>query len=321
MKKITISIIIPTFNYEKFIKRAIDSVLKQDLLPLELIIIDDGSTDNTETLVLQYINQELPIPLVYYKKENQGVAAARNYGAKYARGEHILFLDADDELLPDALENLAEPFQRHPELGLVLGKGINVNKDGEPRIKKNQFLHSEPVTNFKAYLDKNIFIANISCLLIKKTVFKKIDFPAHLRVSEDRCVFAQLLALCRGASIGKPVVRLYYHDDSLSNSNHEFTVNSGLEVVDAIFNPQILPKRFLKYKDRYYTYRCLSLFRRCYKLGDYGPADEYYRLALKNNIMALFKYSYLVKYIRMKLKSLFLKGEIYPDGRNNSLFP
>ncbi|MCD6274208.1 MAG: glycosyltransferase family 2 protein [Deltaproteobacteria bacterium] len=321
MKKITISIIIPTFNYVKFIKRAIDSVLNQNLLPLELIIIDDGSTDNTEPLVSQYINQELPIPLVYYKKENQGVAAARNDGAGYARGDYILFLDADDELLPDALKNLTEPFQRHPELGLVLGQGIYVNKDGEPIIKKNQFLYSEPVTNFKAYLDKNIFIANISCLLIKRAIFKKIDFPAHLRVSEDRCVFAQLLALCRGASIGKPVVRLYYHDDSLSNSSHEFTVNHGLEVVDAIFNPQILPKRFLKYKDSYYTYRCLSLFRRCYKLGYYRPADNYYRLALKNNIMALFKYSHLGKYIRMKLKSLFLKGKGDPNGRNNPLFP
>jgi len=321
MKKITISIIIPTFNYVKFIKRAIDSVLNQNLLPLELIIIDDGSTDNTEPLVSQYINQELPIPLVYYKKENQGVAAARNDGAGYARGDYILFLDADDELLPDALKNLTEPFQRHPELGLVLGQGIYVNKDGEPIIKKNQFLYSEPITNFKAYLDKNIFIANISCLLIKRAIFKKIDFPAHLRVSEDRCVFAQLLALCRGASIGKPVVRLYYHDDSLSNSSHEFTVNHGLEVVDAIFNPQILPKRFLKYKDSYYTYRCLSLFRRCYKLGYYRPADNYYRLALKNNIMALFKYSHLGKYIRMKLKSLFLKGKGDPNGRNNPLFP
>ena len=321
MKKIKISIIIPTFNYEKFIKRAIASVLNQNLLPSELIIIDDGSTDNTEALVSKYLNQGLPISLDYYIKKNQGVAAARNDGAGYARGDYILFLDADDKLLPDALKNLAEPFQHHPELDLVLGQGISVNKDGEPKIKKNQFLYSEPITNFKAYLNKNIFIPNISCLLIKRDVFKKIDFPKHLKVSEDRCVFAQLLALCQGVSIGKPVVRLYYHDDSLSNNNHKFTVNYGLEVVDAMFNPQILPKRFLKYKDSYYTYRCLSLFRRCYKLGYYREANIYYRLALKKNIFALFKYSYLKKYLRMILNGLILKGKGDPDGRNNSLFP
>ena len=321
MKKITISIIIPTFNYGKFIKRAIDSALNQSLLPSELIIVDDGSTDNTEALVAQYTNQELPLPLYYYKKENQGVAAARNDGVRYAQGDYILFLDADDELLPDALKNLAEPLQCYPEYDLTLGQGINVDRHGEARIKKNQFLHSASITNFKAYLDKKIFIANIGCLLIKRAVFKKINFPAHLRVSEDRCVFAQLLALCRGVSIGKPVVRLYYHEDSLSNSSHEFTLNYGLEIVDAIFNPQILPKRFLKYKNSYYIYRCLSLFRRCDKWEYYRHADNYYRLALKNNIMALFKYSHLRKYLRMKLKSLFLKIKGDQDGKNNPLFP
>ena len=320
MKKIIISIIIPTFNYGKFIKRAIDSALNQSLLPSELIIIDDGSTDNTEALVAQYINQELPLTLYYYKKKNQGVAAARNDGVRYAQGDYILFLDADDELLPDALKNLAEPLQCYPEYDLTLGQGINVDRHGEARIKKNQFLYSNPLSNFEAYLDKKINFF-ISCLLIKRAVFKKIDFPAHLRVSEDRCVFAQLLALCRGVSIGKQVVRLYDHEDSLSNSSHEFTVNYGLEVVDAIFNPQILPKRFLKYKNSYYIYRCLSLFRRCDKWEYYRHADNYYRLALKKNIFVLFKYSYLKKYLRMKLKGLFLKIKGDQNDKNNPLFP
>jgi hypothetical protein len=104
-------------------------------------------------------------------------------------------------------------------------------------------------------------------------------------------------------SVDKPVVKIHGHDGSLSKT-HEYTVQNGLALVDAIFNPDILPPELLRYRDWYFVRRSLSLFRRCYKLGYYEDAERYYYAALKKSPLALFRWGYLRKYLRMKLKSL-----------------
>jgi teichuronic acid biosynthesis glycosyltransferase TuaG len=88
-----ISVIIPCYNAEKFIGETINWVIKQSYANWELIIVNDGSTDNSETIISGFLNDQR---VRYYKKENKGVSHSRNYGLKYATGEFVLFLDADD---------------------------------------------------------------------------------------------------------------------------------------------------------------------------------------------------------------------------------
>ena len=95
MKKI--SIIIPAYNAEKTLKKCIESVLKQKDEDIEIVIINDGSTDKTDKIVQEYKEKD-PKTISYYKKKNTGVADTRNYGIKKAKGKYILFLDADDYL-------------------------------------------------------------------------------------------------------------------------------------------------------------------------------------------------------------------------------
>ncbi|TKB11173.1 glycosyltransferase family A protein [Desulforhopalus sp. IMCC35007] len=90
-----ISVIIPTYNRDKFLKRAIDSVCRQTWSCSEIIVVDDGSTDNTEKLLF-HLAQESKIPLVVIRSKNQGVAAARNLGIKKAKYDYLAFLDSDD---------------------------------------------------------------------------------------------------------------------------------------------------------------------------------------------------------------------------------
>lgn len=103
MNKEKISIIIPSFNREKLLKRAIESVLNQTNGNWELIIIDDGSNDGTRKLVNYYLRDSR---IVYFYQENKGVSVARNVGINLASCDYIIFLDSDDELYPFLIEKL-----------------------------------------------------------------------------------------------------------------------------------------------------------------------------------------------------------------------
>ncbi|HOK65953.1 MAG TPA: glycosyltransferase family 2 protein [Anaerohalosphaeraceae bacterium] len=111
-----ISVIIPAYNSEAFIRRAIDSVLAQTLPPQEIIIVDDGSTDGTRQAV-----QSCGGNIRYIRQDNQGASAARNAGILAASGEWIAFLDADDEWLPDRLALQVRLLQQYPFLNWVTG--------------------------------------------------------------------------------------------------------------------------------------------------------------------------------------------------------
>jgi len=108
------SIIIPTYNYGRFVAEAIESALRQTLPPLEVIVVDDGSTDDTWNVVLSFGDR-----VRYIRQDNAGVCAARNRGVAESKGELIAFLDADDIWEPEALERQVARFAEDPEIGLV----------------------------------------------------------------------------------------------------------------------------------------------------------------------------------------------------------
>ncbi len=98
------SIIITTFNDAEYLKRSLPSVINQTLKPLEIIIIDDGSDNDDAKLIINSFKSITDIPLVFKRKSNGGPSSARNVGIKLAKGEFILFIDSDDELLPNSIE-------------------------------------------------------------------------------------------------------------------------------------------------------------------------------------------------------------------------
>ena len=98
------SVIITTYNDSKFLKRSIPSIINQSLEPLEIIIIDDGSNDNEAEKIVQSYSDQTHIPIVFKKKNNGGPSSARNFGLQLAKGQFILFIDVDDELIIDSLE-------------------------------------------------------------------------------------------------------------------------------------------------------------------------------------------------------------------------
>lgn len=124
-----ISVIIPTYNYGKYILQALQSLQKQTYSDWECIIIDDGSTDNTHQIILQA--QKSDSRIIYFRQENAGPAIARNHGIEMAKGDFILFLDADDILEQDKLKSHIEVFEKYPDTDIAYGD-VRYFMDGKP---------------------------------------------------------------------------------------------------------------------------------------------------------------------------------------------
>lgn len=169
-----ISVITPVFNDEKTIARAVKSILEQSYKDLEIIIVDDGSTDNTRTEIEKFGDK-----VNYTYQENAGPAAARNTALKQAKGQWIAFLDADDRWLPDKLEKQMSLLQRNPEL-----KWCCVNRyqsDGERKAAFGDENKIKKALGERDYFE-NYFLASAdgvcpiitSCLIVRRDIFDKL---------------------------------------------------------------------------------------------------------------------------------------------------
>lgn len=149
-----ISVIIPVYNGEKYLKEAIESVRAQSYHPIEIIIVDDGSTDGTAEIAKQYES------LNYYFQSNAGLAAALNLGIEIAAGDYYAFLDADDIWLPDKLRLQMNVFHNNSEVEMVFGH-------------HQRFYSSEMSESKTSKQDKNKILPGLfkGTLLIKKNAF------------------------------------------------------------------------------------------------------------------------------------------------------
>ncbi len=122
-----VSVIIPTYNRSNLLRLTVESVLAQTYPNIEIIVVDDDSTDDTAAVMEQYAGR-----VIYIKQANQGASAARNTGFQAASGEYINFLDDDDLLMPTKIERQVQVLDSHPEIGLVHCGYYHIDADGRP---------------------------------------------------------------------------------------------------------------------------------------------------------------------------------------------
>src|SRR3954467_1719440 len=122
----SVSVVITTYNHARYLGAAIESIAAQTVPPSEVIVVDDGSADDPEEVTRQYSHVRL------IRQENQGLSAARNTGWRAARTRYVVFLDADDRLLPTALEANLKRFTAQPECGFVYGAYRFIDEAGLP---------------------------------------------------------------------------------------------------------------------------------------------------------------------------------------------
>jgi glycosyltransferase involved in cell wall biosynthesis len=181
-----VTTIIPAYNAEKTLGRAIESVLSQNIPSSELIVVDDGSTDQTGRVARRYKKIRV------VRKKNQGVSVARNLGIEMARGKYIAFLDSDDQWLPGKLEHQLRIFGKYPKV-MVVSTGVNYLGQRGEKIRVARKENRGMV--FKDLLEGN-YIA-ISSAAVRKECLRSIArpfFPAGIFYGEDYVLWMKLAA-------------------------------------------------------------------------------------------------------------------------------
>lgn len=208
-----ISVIIPVYNKESTIKRVINSVLNQSFTDFELIIVNDGSIDNSEENILKY--QEKDSRIIYLKQENKGVAFARNVGIEYAKSKYISFLDADDEMdnlflqkMLDAISDANVCYCGHYDV-----------LEGKNKRSKFSFVEGDVLEDYLF----NRCTPNTNSWLIKKEYIDqfKIRFSIDINWGEDMEFFSKVLLHDINIKCVKQFLTYYYkgQPNSLSTNN------------------------------------------------------------------------------------------------------
>lgn len=217
-----VSIIIPTYNREKLVCKAIKSVLKQTFNDFELIVVDDASTDHTQTAVEQF--QDSRIRYLPHQ-HNAGVCAARNTGLAAAQGHYIAFLDSDDEWLSDKLEKQVIRFERAPNQVGVIYTWLQII-DEQGNIQKLRQPTAQGSLQQDLIYDN--FIGTPSTLMVKSEYIEKTSgFDIRLRCCEDWDMWLQLARYCEFDLIAEPLVQYRNHGEKGRGSTNSYAVVEG----------------------------------------------------------------------------------------------
>jgi glycosyltransferase involved in cell wall biosynthesis/capsular polysaccharide biosynthesis protein len=209
-----VSVIIPVYNSVKYIQKAIDSVLSQTYGNYEIIVVDDGSTDETRQELRPYQNK-----IRYVFQENQGSAAARNTGIKLANGNLVAFLDSDDFWsMPEKLEKQVACFQNNPELG-GLNTGWKIVDGTGQHLKTVQPWHKAPQLDLETWLKKKC--VRTSAMMFRKEWLEKVGgFDPELRQSHDVDLILRLsLAGCETDWLKEETVCYRQHDSNTTKDS------------------------------------------------------------------------------------------------------
>ena len=229
------SIIVPTYNREEYISKCIESVLNQTYDNFELIIVDDGSTDNTESIVKSYDDKRIR----YYKNKNYGIGYSRNFGTDKAKGDYIIYLDSDDYLDISALDNALVDINDSDILIFDYKEVFEKNNT----IKENKFI------DFKDYnLKEHPELINVINLgpcnkVYKKELFesKENRFPTKIKYEDFPLVIKLFKDAKKISSSGKSLTNVSVHkgSETLTVDEKVFDIFKGLNMVKNTLNSEI----------------------------------------------------------------------------------
>jgi len=213
-----ISVVIPAYNAARYVAEAVDSVLAQSLPPREVIVVDDGSTDDTEAVVRRFQDR-----VRYVRQPNGGSAAARNRGIREARGELIALLDADDVWFPEKLKKQWECLRDHPEAGLVHTNFYYCDENGDERVLG--VLGRERVGRCYEIMFQDNGINN-STTLIRRECFDRVGlFDESFKTCQDYDLYLRMSRYYEFAFLDEPLAVYRRHDSNITNDNSRMLKN------------------------------------------------------------------------------------------------
>jgi glycosyltransferase involved in cell wall biosynthesis len=220
----TVSVVIPCYKQAGFLAEAIESVLAQSHPHLEVIVVDDGSPDDTSDVAALYPRVRC------IRQENQGLSAARNTGIRESKGEFLVFLDADDRLTPKALESGVQHLRQCPSAAFVAGRHRNIAIDGSPLPTRQR-----PDIGRDHYVEllRANYIGCPATVMYRRAVFDDVlGFDATVNPASDYDLYLRI-ARKFATSLHTEIVAEYRkHGDSMSN-NHQLMLNHIARVLQS----------------------------------------------------------------------------------------
>jgi glycosyltransferase involved in cell wall biosynthesis len=224
-----VSIVIPTYNRARYVVQTVDSVVAQTFGDWHLIIVDDGSTDETPRRLEPY-TRDARISLL--RKQNRGQATARNIGLHHARGELLCFLDSDDVWKPDKLARQVRLMDEHPQYDVVYGDRETIDADGRLLHRDNMQRHSGRIT--RKLLSDNFI--SFSTAMIRADRLRAIGgFDTDVRYGDDYDMWLRLSVDARFLYVPE-IFAAYRSMDEQISSNQEARFESNRQTLQRFFD-------------------------------------------------------------------------------------
>lgn len=272
MIMIDVSVIMATYNRGNSIKRAIDSALNQSFKNFELIIVDDGSSDNTKEIV-NNINDDR---VSYYYKENGGQSSARNYGIKKAKGKYIMFLDDDDEYVEDALERILKKIKETDLKWIYCTQYLSVRKNEEVLINRGNGIKG----NVYKYLLGGNFLGTGE--IFSKEVFEAAGyFDETLKIYEDKEMRVRIAKLGYNVDYLEGYIYKYYENDSSVSSAYNDKNKRRIRFYYAQKKMFDENREFIEKDDELYDYWMKLMRRTNTEVKNYKTSIYYSKECLK----------------------------------------
>ena len=252
MKNDMISIIIPIYNVEKYLEKCLDSILNQTYKNLEIILIDDGSTDNSPNICNSYCEKDKRIKIIH--KNNEGVSSARNKGIELSKGKYIVFIDSDDYVSNEHIEVLYDCIISN-NVDLVISNLIDISEDEIilNNEEKESFLMNKDQC-LKELLSEDNFYHLCCGNIYRKDLLEKIRFNCKYRIAEDLdFLYRYIKQISSAYFLSKNTYYYLKREGSATNSIYSEKWNDELKICNFIISEMVeLENNFHKYAKRKY---------------------------------------------------------------------
>ena len=269
-----ISVIIPVYNCERFVAETLDSVIAQSCQDWEIVMVDDGSTDRSKDIIQGY-QEKFPEKIKYYYQDNAGVAAARNTALKYAQGEYVAFLDADDLWCPQKLQKQINVLDTNSGIGFVYTDNEFVDENGqfiENYTRKVKLISGNIL--LELYCD---FFLMIPSVMVRRSCLNVVgSFDENLKVGEDYDFLLRLAKDFKVEVIKEKLWKRRVCEASTSRRNHVGNAETDIQTL-------------LRFKEKNSDFAYVNRIPIKKRLAEYYFTAGYRALEVGHNGLA-FKY-------------------------------
>ena len=307
-----ISVIVPVYNVEKYVKKCLESISNQTYKNIEIIIVNDGATDKSEKICREFVGNEDRAKL--YTKENGGLSSARNHGMQFVTGNYVLFIDSDDYISEEMIEELYNNIKAESADVSVCGV-YNVYSDGQsPQCKEEIYFSCDRDGFLKEYFIGEKIPGTICNKLISYEIASKISFPVG-KIYEDAFYQFELVKYAKKyVATTKPYYYYFHRENSITTK--PYTIKN-MDCIEIYFNFYDYIKREIPFLSEFAFFRLsyahFMVFDKMLLSENYKEIKEYREVLgfLKKNFWKIYKNKNFRKGRRIAVLMLKINIKLY----------